>query len=263
MLTELAGELRHVEPVEPAGDVPDGAELDGSGVPWVPRLGGRGQLGAELEHVARTGRWDSTRYPGRSEARMAILSAAAARGWQLAHVRSAIDSGIWKGLAGLYERRSEPDRQARLLPIEWRKSVDKISREKNVHNWLTSVSTSRPPAPIDGVDEFGLIRSWVTGTSCAAADPDRVGRWGRCAIAVRQLLAAIGQAAMVSGSSVIEHGTRNLALHSGLSQRTVSALEEQRNGQWRYGTENGRHEVGRLRTVVRGHARVITFPQFT
>jgi hypothetical protein len=38
---------------------------------------------------------------------------------------------------------------------------------------------------------------------------------------------------------------------------------DQRNGQWRYGTENGRHEVGRLRTVVRGHARSITFPQFT
>jgi hypothetical protein len=43
----------------------------------------------------------------------------------------------------------------------------------------------------------------------------------------------------------------------------VLALEEQRNGQWRYGAENGQHEVGRLPTVVRGHARVITFPQFT
>ncbi len=30
-------------------------------------------------------------------------------------------------------------------------------------------------------------------------------------------------------------------------------------GQWRSGTENGRHEVGRLPTVVRDHARVITF----
>jgi DNA-binding transcriptional ArsR family regulator len=29
---------------------------------------------------------------------------------------------------------------------------------------------------------------------------------------------------MVSGSSVLEHGTRNLALHAGLSQRTVSRL---------------------------------------
>ena len=56
----------------------------------------------------------------------------------------------------------------------------------------------------------------MTGTSCAAADPERVARWGRRAVAVRQLLAAIGQAAMVSGSSVLEFGSRNLSLHSGL-----------------------------------------------
>ena len=71
----------------PRGDNRLAAELDDTGVPWVPRLGGRAPLGAELEHVARTGRWDRSRYPGRSEARMAVLGAAAARGWQLAEVR--------------------------------------------------------------------------------------------------------------------------------------------------------------------------------
>ena len=93
-----------------------------------------------------------------------------------------------------------------------------------MRDWLTSAGTSRPPAPIGGADEFGLIRQWVTGTACAVADPDRVRRWGRRTVAVRQLLAAIGQAAMVSGSTVLEFGTRNLSLHSGLSQRTVSRL---------------------------------------
>ena len=75
------------------------AELDDAGVPWVPRLGGRAPLGAELEHVARTGRWDRSRYAGRSEARMAVLGAAAARGWRLAEVQAAIACGRWKGLA--------------------------------------------------------------------------------------------------------------------------------------------------------------------
>jgi hypothetical protein len=37
----------------------------------------------ELERTARTGEWDRCRYPGRSEARMAVLAAAAARGWRL------------------------------------------------------------------------------------------------------------------------------------------------------------------------------------
>ena len=47
---------------------------------------------------------------------------------------------------------------------------------------------------------------------------------GRRAIAVRLVLLALGQAAMVSGSSTIEFGTRNLALHSALSHRTVSRV---------------------------------------
>ena len=201
------------------------AELDDTGVPWVPRLGGRAPLGAELEQVARTGRWDRTRYPGRSEARMAVLGAAAARGWRLAEVRSAIASGAWKGLAGLYERRSEPGRLDRLLPLEWRKCIAGISGEENVRQWHTSDLSTRPPADSDGPSaEYGLIRQWMTAILCAAEDPERVKGWGRRAIAVRLVLLALGQAAMVSGSSTIEFGTRNLALHSALSHRTVSRV---------------------------------------
>jgi hypothetical protein len=225
LLDEFAGELALVE----RGEHVDNQfftqpELDAGGYPWVPRLGGRAPLGAELDRVARTGRWNQSRHPGRSEARMAILAAAVARGWRLTDVRSAVVSGAWKGLAALYERPSEPGRLTRLLPMEWRKAVTFVAGEKNVRHWLTSDSNHAPPAPIDGADEFGLIRQWVTGTLCAAADPERVKGWGRCAVAVRQLLAAIGQAAMVSGSTVLEFGTRNLSLHSGLSQRTVSRL---------------------------------------
>jgi hypothetical protein len=226
LLAEFAAELRQAEghPGDPRIRAPAGAELDGAGVPWVPRLGGRAPLGAGLEQVARTGRWDGSRYAGRSQARMAVLAAAAARGWRLDEVREAVGSGAWRGLAGLYERPSEPGRMDRLLPWEWRKSAAFAAGEKNVPGWLTSVSTSRPPARTGGADEFGLIRQWVTGTDCAAADPERARRWGRHAIAVRQLLAALGQAAMVAGSSVIEFGTRNLALHAGLSQRTAARL---------------------------------------
>jgi len=155
---------------------------------------------------------------------MAVLGAAAARGWRLSEVRSAIACGVWKGLPGLYERASEPARMERLLPLEWRKAIALVAGSENPRNWLTSDVKPRPPADHRGADEFGLIRQWVTGISCAAADPERVRRWGRRSVAIRQLLAAIGQAAMVSGSSVLEFGTRNLALHSCLSQRTVSRL---------------------------------------
>ena len=147
LLAELAAELRHVEPsgeVGAPGPAP-ASELDDAGVPWVPRLGGRASLGAELEQVARTGRWDRSRYPGRSEARQAVLCSAAARGWQLADVRSAAASGAWKGLPALYERRSEPGRLDRLLPLEWRKAIGFVAGEKNVRDWPTSDRSSRPP----------------------------------------------------------------------------------------------------------------------
>jgi DNA-binding transcriptional ArsR family regulator len=223
LLAELAAELRHVEPVMLPGGRPEEAELDDSGVPWVPRLGGRAPLGAGLEHAARTGRWDRTRYPGRSEARMAILSAAAGRGWQLAEVQAAVDAGDWRGLARLYERASEPGRMARLLPAEWRKCVGFLGRGKNVRAWPTSDRSSRPPVqePASSA-KYGHVRRWVTAVSCAAEDPDRVRGWGRQAIAVRLVLTALGQAAMVSGSGTIEFGTRNLALYSALSHRTVA-----------------------------------------
>ena len=228
LLDELAAELQVLE--QPAGEAgapgfASASELDDTGVPWVPRLGGRAPLGAELEHAARSGRWDRSRYAGRSEARMAILGAAAARGWRLAEVESAIACGAWKGLASLYERRSEPGRLGRLLPFEWRKCTGKISGEKNVRQWHTSDLDTRPPAGESASSaEYGLIRQWLTAILCAAEDPERVRGWGRRAIAARLVLLALGQAAMVSGSSVVEFGTRNLALHSALSHRTVARV---------------------------------------
>jgi hypothetical protein len=146
LLDELAAELRALEIRHAAADTETAAELDGTGVPWVPRLGGRASLSPELERVARSGRWDRSRYAGRSEARMAVLGAAVARGWRLADVESVIASGAWKGLPVLYERRSEPGRLERLLPREWRKCVGKISGEENLRHWHTSDLSTRPPA---------------------------------------------------------------------------------------------------------------------
>jgi DNA-binding transcriptional ArsR family regulator len=224
LLTELAAELRLAAPLQPAGDIPGGAELDGVGVPWVPRLGGRAPLGAELEHVVRTG---EHRGRGRSEARMAVLTAAAARGWQLADVRAAVACGAWRAFGRLYERRSEPGRLDRLLPGEWRKAIALVTREENLRHGPTSDRVSRPPAPESALAaEYGLIRQWLTAVLVALEDPERVRRWGGRVIAVRLVLLALGQAAMVSGSSVVEFGCRNLALHSALSHRTVARVLE-------------------------------------
>ena len=75
---------------------------------------------------------------------MAVLAAAAARGWRLADVRAAVASGAWKGLPDLYYRASEPGRMERLLPYEWRKAVDFVTGEKNVRHRPTSDLTHAP-----------------------------------------------------------------------------------------------------------------------
>jgi hypothetical protein len=228
LLAEFAAELQRVERApESRGDDQAVPELDDAGVPWIPRSGGRAPLGAGLDQVARTGRWDRSRYPGRSEARMAVLAAAAGCGWRLADVRAAVGSGLWRGLERLYERRSDPDRMARLLPYEWRKATGFVSGEKNVRHRPTSDRTSRPPADESALAaEYGQIRAWLTAVLVAVEDPERVRRWGGRVIAVRLVLLALGQAAMVSGSSVLEFGCRNLALHAALSHRTVARVLE-------------------------------------
>jgi hypothetical protein len=229
LLDGLAAELAAVEPVAEPGDVPAGAAVDEHGMPWLPRLGGRVPLSPVLAEVARTGAWPRGRYAGRSEARMAVITAAAACGWRLGEVRAALADGSWAGLAGLYARPRERRRLDRLLPAEWRKSVARLAGEENPRRWHTSGGSSRPPAPgrssapeTDRVAEYGGIRMWLTAADCAAADPARVAGWGGAAIGIRLVLAALGQAAMVSGSMVIEFGVRNLALHAGVSYRTAA-----------------------------------------
>ena len=69
-------------------------------MPWLPRRGGRVPLAADLAAIARTGTWPPGRYAGRSQARMAVITAAVACGWQLAEVRAELDTGRWPGLAG-------------------------------------------------------------------------------------------------------------------------------------------------------------------
>ena len=144
LLAEFAAELRQAESGGRAADL-DLAELDDTGVPWIPRLGGRVPLGPELEHIARTGRWDRSRYPGRSEARMAILSAAVARGWRLAEVQAAASSRAWSGLVALYDRPSEPARLARLLPLEWRKAIAFTAGRKTCAAGPLATSDDAPP----------------------------------------------------------------------------------------------------------------------
>jgi len=71
-----------------------------------------------LRRIARTGLYDTSRYPSASEARMAVLAHFCACGWTLAQVQNEL-TGQFPGLAALY---GTPTKQARLLATEWAKA---------------------------------------------------------------------------------------------------------------------------------------------
>lgn len=105
-------EARHPQ----APDIGPGVELDDAGEPFRARLGGRARLlNASLEQIARTGRFDPARYRSRSEARQAVLTSAAARGWRLEHVRASL-AADWIAIAGWW-------RDDVLLRAEWAKAI--------------------------------------------------------------------------------------------------------------------------------------------
>ena len=93
-----------------AADVPRTAA-----VPLLPLTAGSEST---LRRIARTGLYDTSRYPSASEARMAVLAHFCACGWTLAQVQNEL-TGQFPGLAALY---GTPTKQARLLATEWAKA---------------------------------------------------------------------------------------------------------------------------------------------
>lgn len=90
-------------------------ELDGLGTVFVDALGkcvlrpgGPRALGAAHERIARTGEYDPERYGSASEARQAVMVAAAARGHRFVDVVRRVETRAWAGLADLYARYGRP-----------------------------------------------------------------------------------------------------------------------------------------------------------
>jgi hypothetical protein len=86
-------------------------------------------LCGRIEVIARTGVWEGDRYASPSEARQAVVTAAAAAGWTLPDLAVRVEQGRWPGLTGLYARYSNRNRRA-ALARDFRKAHAFLSREK-------------------------------------------------------------------------------------------------------------------------------------
>ncbi|MFI0487478.1 helix-turn-helix domain-containing protein [Actinomadura sp. 9N215] len=253
-----------------APDTDPSVDLDDAGEPFRARLGGRARrLSDPLEQTARTADYDTARYPSSSEARQAILTSAAARGWRLEHVRASL-AADWAPIASWW-------RDDHLLQAEWAKAItytahDQKPGAQEVGDPVSGSNTRginlTPPFPPpsgpacaerrpedigthSGQDLYNVrggglwggtlrsapwqltiyqqIRTWQNAMRIVERLQETV--WGERALSYRAILRAIGAAAQMSGSTTIEFGTRQLAYAAAVDHTTVCrALQILREG---------------------------------
>lgn len=223
---QLAPELSAVTgspgPRPPVSD--SASALDSKGSPWISRR--RTQLPPPLDRIARTG--TKGRYASGSEARYAVLCSAAARGWHLDQVTSAMEDGTWAGLSRLYSRYRTAATREREITADWRKAVRAASRQKNAPSSHTRQNTAHSRGQGDrDLDELTVHEQiWTWRTAAWLAERDRKDAWGEAGAGIRLTLRALAAAMQITGNIETEFGIRDLSLHCGLSYRTVAAALE-------------------------------------
>jgi hypothetical protein len=175
---------------------------------------------ADYERIARTGVYDTERYASPSEARQAVLWAAVAAGWSLRDVVSRLEDGTWRGLASMYARYA-PGHRRPTLAREWHKghAFEKQRREAAGNSSVRVCTTSSPKthrgAP-EGSTVQQQVRTWLNAIDLLSQTTDDLSH--------RAVLYALAEAAILSGSVVLEFGNRSLAIATGLDQSTVGRI---------------------------------------
>lgn len=167
-----------------------------------------------FQHIARTG--DHAGYASPSEARQAVVWAAAASGWSLATLVRHVETGSWPGLSSLYSRYARP-REA--LSRDWRKAIAfetaRRSRQSVQQSNTREHKTQPGPTHTQG-GERQHVRTWESAVALLTP-----ARWATNPVA-QLVLRALAQAAQRAGSTVVDVGVRSLAVATHLDPSTVS-----------------------------------------
>ncbi|NKG21825.1 MarR family transcriptional regulator [Paeniglutamicibacter sp. ANT13_2] len=175
--------------------------------------------------IATHGTYDTSRYESPSEARQAVLVAAVAAGMQLTDVQRRTQQGSWPGLAQFYSRYS-PGQRAASLRRDWLKA-SKFVANNTAEAPVRKTNTSGPSSQggwgngfeLGSSQEHQFLRSWRS----ALALSEKRYQSSRSGLGRRLVLRALGAAAHMTGSRVIEFGVRSLAVSSGIEPTTVAA----------------------------------------
>ncbi|WP_254780405.1 hypothetical protein [Arthrobacter woluwensis] len=184
-----------------------------------------------LRLLARSGLYDTARYPSDSEARMAVLNHLAGSGWSYTDVLAGLEDQC-KGLPGLY---GSEKRLTRLLPTEWAKAVAWTSeknagqarRQKHGHKCNTSKPVTTGGAlTSDSEKSSEAIRHLLNDVEnvIESSVDDRLARQGREGTSLRLLLRAVIGFCRAQETQVIDVGVRSLATAMGKSHVTIARL---------------------------------------
>ncbi|MFW0772247.1 MarR family transcriptional regulator [Paenarthrobacter nitroguajacolicus] len=195
--------------------------------PEAPQVIGR--MSRPMQQMALSGLYDANRYASDSEARQAVLTAAAAAGIKLVEVQRRVLQGVWPGLASFYARYA-PHHRLRSLKRDWNNAVDYLRKNQgtrtgnnNARKSPTSQPNTQPPLGIpsnpDSSSEHRYLRSWRNALSLR--EPAYAS--SRNGLARRMVLRALGAAAHMTASRFVEFGDRSIAVATGLDHTTVGA----------------------------------------
>lgn len=197
------------------------------------RAAGRA-LSVAMTRIAREGIYDATRYGSPSEARAAVMAAAARAGWRLADVVVRLEDGRWPGLAGMYEaNRPKAAQRRERIAADWRNAQALIARTptRAGNSHVRRSNTSLPESlagglrgapygpPVDAYLEHQFIRTWTTAVLAYERH-----RFTPIGTKIRWLLRALAEAGHKSGSRYFGFGSRALAVATGSDHTTVAAL---------------------------------------
>lgn len=186
-----------------------------------------GRMSRRMQQMALSGLYDVNRYASDSEARQAVLTAAAAAGMRLIDVERRILQGSWPGLASFYARYDSRHRLTSLAR-DWKNAISYLrknevskTRNGNVRKSPTSQPNTQPPLRTaltsDANSEHRYLRTWRNAVSLREPSYAR----SRTGLARRMVLRALGAAAHMTGSRFIEFGDRSIAVATGLDHTTV------------------------------------------
>ncbi|MGJ3192245.1 MarR family transcriptional regulator [Paenarthrobacter sp. FR1] len=193
----------------------------------VPQMIGR--MSRPMQQMAQSGLYDANRYASDSEARQAVLTAAAAAGMKLVEVQRRVLQGVWPGLASFYTRYASHHRLPS-LKRDWHNAIDYLrknqgssTRNNNARKSPTSQPNTQPllgaPSNPDPSSEHRYLRSWRN--ALALREPAYAS--SRTGLARRMVLRALGAAAHMTASRFVEFGDRSIAVATGLDHTTVGS----------------------------------------